>query len=131
MMSNAFDPLEFGFKRVDMNPPGYTVYEKDLGDLTKENPDFLRLNIFLSQDGDFVTVLAGLFDAAFADGRLEFENSHLISFHEQYHETRFRGYIRDNKTAARVLETLKLDNYYPSKLEIDGEGRLCCNPITP
>lgn len=47
MMSNAFDPLEFGFKRVNMNPPGYTVYEKDLGDLTKENPDFLRLNIFL------------------------------------------------------------------------------------
>lgn len=129
MMSNRFDPLKFGFNRVNMNPPGYTVYEKDLGDLTKENPDFLRLNIFLSQDGDFVTVWAGLFDAAFAEGRLEFENSHLINFHEQYHETRFRGYIKDNKTATIILKTLMLDNYYPSKLELDEEGRLCCNSL--
>mgnify|MGYP006148102065 CR=1 FL=1 len=129
-ITSTFDPLKFGFQRVDIDPPGYSVYEQNLGLLTEKNPDFLRLNLFLSQSDTYVTIWWGLFDPLFAEGRLEFENSHLIDFHEQYFEYLFKGTIKDNETAKTILDAVSHHHNVPSKLVvIDGEFR--CDLLDP
>ncbi len=129
MNDTTFNPIKFGFKRVDIDPAGYDVYEKDLGKLTDGKPDFLRLNVFLSQSGSFVTIWSGVFDPAISEGALKFENSHLIDFSSLYYEVHFCGHIDDNETAKIILDAVRLGNYRPSKLELDDEGRLCCNVL--
>jgi len=127
MNNITFNPTKFAFKRVNIDPPGYVVYEKDHGGLTDGNPDFLRLNVYLSQSGSFVTIWTGLFDPCISEGALKFKDSHLMNFSSQYYEVHFRGYISDNETAKTILDAVRLDNYRPSKLEVDEDERLCCN----
>jgi len=128
-MYKPFDPLKFGFYRLDIDPPNFSIFERDLGALTETGLDYLRLNVFLSQSKHYVTVWAGLFDPGISTDVLKFKNQHLMDFHQDYYEIRFRGNIRDKDTAKVILEALDLDRYSPSKLEVDDQGRLCCTPL--
>ena len=129
-VTSTFDPLKFGFQRVNLNPSGYSVYEQNLGSLTEKNPDFLRLNLFLSQADTYVTIWWGLFDPVFAEGKLEFENSHLIDFHDAYFEYLFKGTIKDNETAKVILEAVAYHHNVPSKLVVE-DGEFRCDLLDP
>jgi len=55
-----FDPTEFGFRRLDTSYQSLDFFERDLGADVELKP--FRLNVHLTQDGEFVTIWSGLFD---------------------------------------------------------------------
>ena len=60
----TFDPTRHGFLKLDFAfPGGVPVYERDLEGIDQPAYDKMRLNCYLAQDGDFVTVWYGLIDA--------------------------------------------------------------------
>ena len=71
---NLFDPIASGFVslRSFEFPGGVAVYEYANHAVVDGTPDFLRINAYLSQDGDFVTVWRGLLEPLFAESRLGF-----------------------------------------------------------
>jgi hypothetical protein len=58
----AFDPTAIGFVRLRNFefPGGVAVYEYANHRLVDGKSDFLRINAYLSKDGDFVTIWRGL-----------------------------------------------------------------------
>ena len=86
----------------------------------------MRLNCYLTQDGDFVTVWYGLLDAHMTEISLGFADDPTLDFNEQYEEALFRGYITDNETGAIILKALRLDYQTPNILVMPEKGRLEC-----
>jgi hypothetical protein len=60
---SPFDPTASGFVKLRSFefPGGVAVYEYANDAIVDGNPEFLRINAYLSQDGDFVTVWRGAF----------------------------------------------------------------------
>ena len=57
-----FEPERFGFLRIDYAPSGLAFYEYRCHDAVDGRTDFLRLNIYLSRDGDFTCISSGLIE---------------------------------------------------------------------
>lgn len=124
----AFDPAQHGFFKLEfVFPGGVAVYELDLQGVDQSKHDTMRLNCYLSQDGDFVTVWYGLLDAHMTEISLGFADDPTFDFGEQYEETLFRGYISDNETGAIILATLRLEQKTPNILVVPAKGRLECH----
>src|SRR5437773_11332271 len=108
---NPFDPTASGFVRLQSFefPGGVAVYEYANDAAVDGNPDFLRLNAYLSKDGDFVTVWRGLLEPLFAESHLGFADlPDDFDFHESYTEELFRGYIESQEAARLVIKALRL-----------------------
>ena len=125
----GFNPCDYGFKRLDISHQGLTFFERDLNMEPKEKPDFLRLNVYLTQDGPFVTIWSGLFDPALSEGVLPVKLPDGFEFREMYNQDLFRGYIETDSAASVVLKTLRLEKYPPNVLEADSDGRLVCSAL--
>ncbi|MEL6362231.1 MAG: hypothetical protein AAFR21_14230 [Pseudomonadota bacterium] len=126
----AFSPTHHGFFKLDFTfPGGVTVYELDLVGIDQGAHDTLRLNCYLSQDGDFVTVWYGLLDAHMTEISLGFDHDPTFDFTEQYEEPLFRGYIEDDKTGAVILKALRLEQKTPNVLVVPEQGRLECHAL--
>ena len=87
----------------------------------------MRLNCYLSQDSDFVTVWYGLLDAHITETSLGFADDPTLDFNEQYEETLFRGYISNNETGTIILAALCLEQKTPNILVVPTKGRLECH----
>ena len=123
----AFDPTQHGFLKLDFTfPGGVAVYELDLEGIDQDEHDTLRLNCYLSQDGDFVAVWHGLLDAHMTEMSLGFDHDPTFDFTEQYEEPLFRGYIENNETGAVILKALRLGQKTPNLLVVPERGRLEC-----
>ena len=110
---SGFDPLSLGFVRLrDFQiPGGVDVYEIRNHQFVDGNSDFLRINIYLSKDGDFVTIWNGLVEPFLAEAQFELPDSMKdFSFEDAYREPLFRGYIEKNDTAEIILNALRLKN---------------------
>ncbi len=133
----AFDPSCWNFIKLrDIEyPGGVLVYEYHNHPSVKGIPDFLRLNVYLSKDGDFVTIWFGLIDAIFAESRLEpVEKPADFSLKEQYNEELFKGYIESQEVARYILKALRVDasdRYAPHVLSGGADNRLRCDLIEP
>ena len=87
-----------------------TVYEHANQAVVDGNPAFLRINAYLSKDGDFVTVWRGLLEPLFAEAHLGFADlPDDFDFHENYTEELFRGYIESREAAQHIIKALRLD----------------------
>lgn len=72
-------------------------------------PDFLRLNVYLSQDRQFVTLWWGLLEPILAEARFtELVRRHELRFHEMYRETLFRGYVSTDGDIEVILRTTQV-----------------------
>jgi hypothetical protein len=109
---DGFDPTALGFVslRGFEFPGGVAVYEYASDQVVDGNPDFLRLNAYLSKDGDFVTIWRGLLEPLFAESRLGFVDlPDGFDFHENYTEELFRGCIECQDAARHIIKALRLD----------------------
>jgi hypothetical protein len=119
----TFDPIQFGFVelrdfRIANTVPVYEYKNHPTVDGTK---NFLRLNLYLTRDGTYVTIWHGLLEplfaeAEFADGRLASVATPAdMDFMHSYTETLFRGYIDSAETAEHIFKALRVDKdgYYP------------------
>ena len=106
------------------------VYEYSNHPVVDGAADFLRLNVYLSKDGDFITIWFGLIDPVFAGTRLEgVEKPANFSFHDQYNEPLFRGYINSHEAAGYILKALRVDGRYavPQVLGGGEDNKLRCD----
>jgi hypothetical protein len=112
----TFDPTQFGFVelrdfRIADSVPVYEYKNHQAVDGTK---DFLRINLYLTRDGTYVTIWHGLLEplfaeAEFADGRLaSVAKLADMDFIHSYNETLFRGYIESTETAEHIFKALRV-----------------------
>ncbi|AGI74815.1 hypothetical protein OA238_118p1200 (plasmid) [Octadecabacter arcticus 238] len=132
-MTNTFNPLDFGFDKLDLQHGSLRFYEYCSGDFCdgKVNPH--RINVYLTQDGDFVTVWDGLFDTAFVSqafhdliGKVGLGD---VDFFTTYHTPLFRGHIETQDEAKIILKALRFDRLRPSIIRIDEDNRICCDSL--
>ena len=129
---SPFDPTASGFVKLRSFefPGGVAVYEYANHANVDGNPDFLRINAYLSKDGDFVTVWRGLLEPLFAKSRLGFVDlPDDCDFHKNYTEELFRGYIESQEAARHVIKALRLDSAPPQVLSSGTDGKLRCDVI--
>lgn len=123
----TFDPTRHGFLKIDFAfPEGVSVYERALEGVDQTRHDKMRLNCYLSQDGDFVTIWDGLIDAHMTGISLGFGDDPTFDFSEQYEETLFRGYIANDEDGAVILKALRMEQRTPNVLIVPETGRLEC-----
>jgi hypothetical protein len=127
----AFDPTASNFvKLADFAFPGeVAVYEYANHAAVDGKPDFLRINTYLSKDGDFVTVWRGLLEPLFAEPRLGFVDMPEGFELEAYTENLFRGYIESAEDASHVIKALRLDAVPPQVLGTGTDGKLRCDLV--
>jgi hypothetical protein len=129
---NPFDPTASGFVRLRgfEFPGGVAVYEYANNAAVDGSPDFLRINAYLSKDGDFVTVWRGLLEPLFAESRLGFVDlPDDFEFRENFTEELFRGYIESQEAARHVIKALRLDATPVQVLSTGTDGKLRCDLI--
>jgi len=122
-----FDPTEFGFRRLDTSYQSLDFFERDLGADVELKP--FRLNVHLTQDGEFVTIWSGLFDPGLDEDAIGWKAPEGFSFAEQYNQDLFRGFIATKEEAEVILAALRLENYSPAYLHVDETGTLHCDPL--
>lgn len=125
----GFNPCEYGFKRLDISYQGLIFFERDLHIEPRVKPDFLRLNVYLTQDDSFVTIWSGLFDPHLSEDALPMKIPEDFNFGDAYNQDLFRGYIETEVEASVIFKVLRLENYHPSVLEADSDGNLMCSAL--
>jgi hypothetical protein len=137
----TFDPSQFGFIQLrDFQIAGIVpVYEYKNHPAVDGTKDFLRLNLYLSLDGTYVTIWHGLLEPLFAEG--EFTDGRLASvarppdmdFIRSYNEDLFRGYIDSAETAAHIFKALRVGtggrHTLPEMLSGGRNNTLTCNQM--
>jgi hypothetical protein len=111
----AFDPTRFNFVQLeDFRFPGdVVVYEYKNHPCVDGKEDFLRLNLYLTMDGTYVTIWNGLLEAIFTEA--ECENGRLASVAKpedfdfrDYNEDLFRGHIDSDEAAGCIFKALRV-----------------------
>lgn len=126
----SFDPLDFGFVKLNLQNGSLCFYEYRSGDFCDGKMDRHRINVYLTQDGDFVTVWHGLFDPAFIDQKyfdlLEKFGLGDFNFSENYNTPLLRAYIENKDQAEVILASLRFERFLPSIIQIDEERGIVC-----
>jgi hypothetical protein len=134
----TFDPTQFSF--IELNDfriggvvPVYEYKNHPAVDGTKE---FLRLNLYLTRDGNYVTIWYGLLEPLFAeaeltDGRLaSVAKPADMDFIHSYNEDLFRGDIDSAETAKHIFKALRVDKIgryaIPQMLGAGRDNSLTC-----
>lgn len=132
-MKTPFNPLDFGFVKLGLQHGSLSFYEYRSGDFCDGTLKPHRLNLYLTQDGEFVTVWHGLFDAAFVDQAfhdlLKQVGHRDFDFAGTYNVALFRGYIETQDEATLILKAVRYTGFSPSILRIDAENCICCDPL--
>jgi hypothetical protein len=111
----AFDPTRFNFVQLnDFRFPGdVPVYEYKNHPAVDGRKDFLRLNLYMTMDKNYVTVWDGLLEPIAAEA--ECENGRLASVAKPadfdfstYTEDLFRGYIDSDEAARYIFKALRV-----------------------
>jgi hypothetical protein len=135
-----FDPTQFNFVLLrNFELPGrVAVYEYRNHEVVDGSRDFLRLNLYLSKDGDYVTIWHGLLEpiateAEFRTGRLaRLERPADFDFLAAYNQDLFRGYIDSADAALWIFKALRVGTdsaHYalPQLLHAGADSRLRCD----
>jgi hypothetical protein len=135
---SPFDPTEFNFilLRDCRIPGGVSVYELQNHPIVDGSEDFLRLNIYLAKDRNYVTIWKGLLDPLLTEA--EFESGRLTSVKlpddfdfRRYNEDLFRGYIDSAEIAKHILKALRIGGGHtrspPQALTTGPDRKLRCD----
>jgi hypothetical protein len=137
----TFDPTQFGFVHLrDFQiADSVQVYEYKNHPAVDGTKSFLRLNLYLTVDGNYVTIWHGLLEPLFAEA--EFTEGRLASvakpadmdFIHSYNEDLFRGHIDSTETAEHIFKALRVGvgGRYdcPSILSGGTDNMLTCQPM--
>lgn len=130
---DKFDPLDFGFVKLSLQHGSLCFYEYRSGDFCDGKMNSHRINVYLTQDGDFVTVWHGIFDPAFIDQKyfdlLERFGLGDFDFSENYDTPLLRAYIEDKDQAEVILASLRFERLPPSIIHIDEERGIVCDRL--
>lgn len=107
-------------------PGALTHYERVSDNIELLSYDLLRLNVYLSQDGDFINIWFGFLDAFGAESQLGFSDDQRFNFQEMYTDFLFRGYVDDDETGQTILAALRIDKFLPQALRLSDDGKLEC-----
>lgn len=114
-MEEPFDPTPFNFVllRDFQYPGGVFVYEYRNQAVVDGTHDFLRLNLYLTTDGNYVTIWHGIIEPAGIE--MEFERGRLVGVDKppmehltSCDEPLFRGYIDSPEAAAHIFKALRI-----------------------
>ncbi|MEN9561505.1 MAG: hypothetical protein RIQ56_778 [Candidatus Parcubacteria bacterium] len=132
----AFDPADWNFiKLKDFEiPGGANVYEYKNHPVVDGIPDFLRLNLYISKDHDFVNIWWGLLEPIFTESRLEsVYKPEDFDYRASYNENLFRGYIETQEAAGHILKALRVDSTFmykaPQVLSGGTDNKLRCDRL--
>jgi hypothetical protein len=131
---STFDPAAAKFVRLEgfEFPGGVAVYEYVNHAAVDGRPSFLRINAYLSKDGDFVTIWRGLLEPLFAESKLGFVDvPGDFDLGETYNEELFRGYIDSVESGSHIIKALRLDAIPPQTLGTGTDGKLRCDALDP
>lgn len=110
IMSKKFDPQDFNFVPLNLRNGSLRFYEYRSGEFCDGKMDRHRLNVYLTQDGDFVTVWHGLFDPAFIDQSfLDLVTNAGLNEHDfayGYNRQLLEAYIETHNQAEIILKSL-------------------------
>ena len=129
-----FDPTHHEFVQLQgFHFPGdVSVFEFRNHCAADGTHDFLRLNIYLSKDEDFVCNWHGFLDEAIAESMLPATAPPPgVDFGGAYNTELFRGYLPSDETATVVLTALRVDNsgYSAQVLRVDAIDGLICDAL--
>ena len=104
----AFDPVRFGFVRIDTTMADIAWYEYRNHAVVDGRTDFMRLNIHMSRDGTFTCIWNGLLEPTMTEAMFELPPpADEIDFTHQYCEPLFRGHIGTAEEATVILRALR------------------------
>jgi hypothetical protein len=139
-----FDPTRFNFVLLtDFEIlGGVAVYEYRNHNIVDGRRDFLRLNLYLTKDGSYVTIWHGLLEplgveAELREGRLAgVERPADFDFLAAYNQDLFRGYIDCADAAICIFEALRIGSdsgHYPAPqlLHARADNKLRCDMLRP
>ncbi len=122
-----FDPAAHGFVLLpDHQPPGgMRFFEFRNHACVDGTLDYRRLNLYLSQDGAFITIWWGCLESfaievLFRDHGLE---------PADYDEPLFRGYIDSEEQARHILKALRPCDRLPQVLRGDPNRGIVCESL--
>ena len=122
-----FEPERHSFRKLDLNGPGgMQWFELHRPDLIMDGRDPLRLNVYLTRDGEFTTIWYGLIDALIAEARLGIGDDRDLDLAQLYETILFRGDIGDDSFGAGVLKAIRVTRMAPAVLRISNEHELEC-----
>jgi hypothetical protein len=137
---SPYDPTDFNFILLrDFRIPGdVSVYELQSHRIVDGTKDFLRLNIYLTKDHDYVTIWNGLLDLLGTEA--EFESGRMASAKlpddfdfRSYNEDLFRGYIDSGEAARHIFKALRIGGDHtrslPQALTTGPDRKLRCDRI--
>ena len=87
--------------------------------------DCRRLNLYLSQDADFVTIWFGLLEKVLVDSLFHDHGLEPVD----YDEPLFRGHIESAEQARHILKALRPEDVLPQMLTIDPSKGIVCELI--
>jgi len=128
--TSSFDPRDFGFRCFKLRNETLHFFERDIG-FDNADPDMNRLNTYLSQDGEFVTIWWGLFDPFITEAEFKGKAPEILNFQDQYNNDLFRGFIQNNEQAEVILKAIRYDKLKPQHIFIDGKNGLMCDFLLP
>lgn len=105
----SFDPENHGFIRLtDFKLGGSVdVFECRTHSAVDGHVDLLRLNIYISRDGTFVTIWSGLVEPWLVESKFNLvPHVHELDFTNLYNEPLFCGRIEDNDDATVILRCI-------------------------
>lgn len=119
-----FDPLLHGFVILPKHrPPGEVrFYEWRNHACVDGTHDYHRLNGYLSQDRDFVTIWFGLLEPIFLDSWFQEAGLELPDYNEEL----FRGHIESEEQARHILKALRPHIWRPQILRPDPALHIVC-----
>lgn len=126
--TKPFDPTEHGFVYLPEHQPAPEVrfYEYRNHHLADGSHDYYRSNVYLSQDGEFVTIWDGFLESFFVDDRLL---SHGLpedgaKGSVSQCEGLFRGYVESEEAARWILKAMRFSNHAPQELQLRPDGKV-------
>jgi hypothetical protein len=111
----TFDPTKFNFVLLEgfRFPGEVLVYEYKNHPAVSGKTDFLRMNLYLAMDDNYVTIWRGLLEPIATEA--ERENGRLASATKpadfdfgNYNEDLFRGYIDSDAAAGYIFKALRV-----------------------
>jgi len=104
-------------------------FELHRPDLIMDGRDVLRLNVYLTRDGDFTTIWYGLIDSLIAETKLNISDDRDLNLAQLYETILFRGDIGCASFGESVLKAIRVTRMAPAVLRISHEHGLECLPL--
>jgi hypothetical protein len=114
----AFLPEQFSFQKIDFTPQGVVHFEKNLNFNVGSKPQWNRLNLYLSQDGSYVTIWFGFLETFVLEQAFKHVEGFSIT-DSTYDEVFFRGHIENNETAQIILRAIGYEKHLAQLLHIE------------